>query len=534
MTPSSSSTASIEWYWKYIHHNCPELTTHSFVNLGTDLENADWDEPTSAIELNNFAVLALIEAEQTDNSELRAINLEFALDALQKGVDLDQHPLCAAHLAIAHCMLGDREEAAHSAYSQLISTLQPAFNSIDRLPLGMVYLPLQWRNLAIARQEQFHTLLHAEDGYTQAILLFIEVLCQAQVVFYNTVGLRFLQLASQLSPQSAYINFKLGLASLIQQQWEGLFYLQRARKFAFDHASVLQAMYLAYREPENPKTGDFWRNTAHKYAYRHPDAIEWKWAQLPIESAVTYVPFEQDMVLAVEPNLRSIVTSVLLAEGDWFEAEMEFWRDQIQPGMTVIDVGANVGVYTFSAARRVGASGRVLAVEPFSGCVQCLQETCRVNNLSWVTVCAGAASDRNSTLRLSLRSASELNRVVAEDEELETSEFEEIPCFTLDHLLERENLSRVDWLKIDAEGHELQVLMGSDRLLTEFAPKILYENVAGLSTADEYASNTDVAEFLIAKGYQLFRYRPYLQELLPIDSISELRGNLNIVAIPKE
>ncbi|MBD2462314.1 FkbM family methyltransferase [Oscillatoria sp. FACHB-1407] len=531
MTPSSS-TPAIEPYWQYVHDNCPELTIHSIINLATDLESVSWDEPTTAIELNNLAVLALIEAEQSDSPELRAINLEMAIDALQRGVALNQHPLCAAHLAIAQCMLGDREAAAHSAYSQLISTLQPLFNSVDRLPLGLVYLPLQWRNLAIARQEQFHQLLHVEDGYNQAILLFIEVLCQAQVVFYNTVGLRFLQLASQLSPQTAYVNFKLGLASLIQQQWEGLLYLQRARKLAFDHPAVLQAMYLAYREPEHPKAGEYWLNLARNHAQRHPEANVWKWAQLPAESPMTYVPFEQ-MALAVEPNLRSIVTSVLLAEGDWFEAEMEFWREQIEPGMTVIDVGANVGVYTFSAAQRVGATGRVLAVEPFSGCVRCLQETCKTNDLPWVTVCAGAASDRNTTLRLSLRSASELNRVVTADEELETSEFEEIPCFTLDHLIERENLSRVDWLKIDAEGHELQVLQGSDRLLTDFAPKILYENVAGLSAEDEDASNTIVAEYLMSKGYQLFRYRPFVKELIPIDSIHELRGNLNIVALPK-
>lgn len=533
MTQSSQATASIKWYWKYVDQHCPGLTTSSLIHLMGDLESADWDEPTSAIELNNFAVLALIEAEQSDNLELRAINLEVALEALQKAVELNQHPLCVAHLAIAHSLLGNVQEAANQAYSKLISTLQPAFNSPDRLPLGLVYLPQSWRNLAIARQTQFHQLLHVEDGYTQTILLLVEVLYQAQLVFYNTVGLRFLQLASQISPTAAHINFKLGLASLIQQQWEGLLYLQRARKLALDCAPVMQAMYLAYRDPEQPEIGNSWLETAHKYAHRHPDSPQWKWAQLPLDSPMTYVPFEQDLVLAVEPNLRSIVTSMLLAEGDWFEAEIEFWRDQIQPGMTVIDVGANVGVYTFSAARRVGSTGRVLAVEPFSGCIQCLQETCRVNQLPWVSVCAGAASDRNTTLRLSLRSASELNRVLAEDEELESDRFEEIPCYTLDHLIEQEHLQRVDWLKIDAEGHELQVLQGSDRLLTEFAPNILYENVAGDNAYDLASNNTVVAEFLISKGYQLFRYHPYLQKLSPIESIHDLRGNLNIIAIPK-
>ncbi|NJR66352.1 MAG: hypothetical protein HC772_15175, partial [Leptolyngbyaceae cyanobacterium CRU_2_3] len=59
------------------------------------------------------------------------------------------------------------------------------------------------------------------------------------------------------------------------------------------------------------------------------------------------------------------------------------------------------------------------------------------------------------------------------------------------------------------------------------APAILYENIAGAS-----GSNTPVAELLQAKGYQLFRYQPFLQNLIPIASIEQLRGNLNIIALP--
>ncbi|MCY7391375.1 MAG: FkbM family methyltransferase, partial [Leptolyngbyaceae cyanobacterium CAN_BIN12] len=170
--------------------------------------------------------------------------------------------------------------------------------------------------------------------------------------------------------------------------------------------------------------------------------------------------------------------------------------------MTVIDVGANVGVYAFSAAQRVGVTGRVLAVEPFSGCVNCLKETRRVNQLDWVTVCRGAASDRNGTAHLALHSASEMNQVMTESDASATAT-EAIPCFTLDTLVEREGLQRVDLLKIDAEGHELQVLQGSDRLLKAYSPIVLYENIAG-----SQGSNLPVAEFLTGIGYQLFRYQP--------------------------
>ena len=220
----------------------------------------------------------------------------------------------------------------------------------------------------------------------------------------------------------------------------------------------------------------------------------------------------------------------MIAEKDWFEKEMEFWRSAIAPGMTVIDVGANVGVYTFSAALRVGSEGRVLAVEPFSGCVSYLQETCRINHLNWVKVCAGAASDRSGTVRLSLSPASELNKIATGEAvaEMQPDSFEEVTCFTLDSLIEQENLSQVDFLKIDVEGHELSVLTGSDRILSEFAPVIMYENIA----AGSKDSNVPVADYLRGKGYRLFRYQPYLQNLIPVNSADELHVNMNIIALP--
>jgi FkbM family methyltransferase len=217
----------------------------------------------------------------------------------------------------------------------------------------------------------------------------------------------------------------------------------------------------------------------------------------------------------------------LIAQGDWFEREIEFWRDNIQEGMTIIDVGANAGVYAFSAAKRVGATGRVLAIEPFSACVNYLNETCRVNKFDWVNVCAGAASDRIGKAKLSVGSASELNEVVADDSPVSGS-FEEVDCFTLDSLLDKYDVKRVDMLKIDAEGHELQVLKGSDRLLQEFAPIILYENIAGAQ-----GSNLPVADYLREHNYKLFRYQPYLKNLVPIEIGHDFQGSLNIIAVPQ-
>jgi FkbM family methyltransferase len=515
-------------YQTYLHQSTP-LHPDTLPWLATAIDAVNWEAPESAVELNHVAVMALVEAEQADPS-LRAFNLEIAFEALETAHSQKSYLLATAHLALLNLMVGNYATATQLAYSTFLGSLQGQHQPTT-MPMGLVYLPPDHRfgdstdTTSEERGTHLQSILTAEDGNIQAIRLLAAVLVRSQPVFYNANGFRFLRLAQSVFPHSVPTQLKLGLASIMGQQWEGLWHLHAAQQANPTHAATLQALYLAYRDLNQAGICQTWRQVAQQAMVSAPSELSWKWSGLEGDRPFSYVPFDQTVLLAVEPSLRSIVTSVLLAEGDWFESEMEFWRTQITEGMTVIDVGANVGVYTFSAAKRVGATGQVFAVEPFSVCVQCLQETRRVNGFDWVTVCPGAASDRQGTARLSLHSANELNEIVTDDSP-GTGSFESVECFTLDGLLDKYGVTQVDWLKIDAEGHEMQVLAGSDRLLTELVPNIIYENIAGAS-----ANNAPVAALLQSKGYQLFRYQPYAQELIPIGSEAELNGNLNVIAI---
>lgn len=521
--------SSIDIYWQYLQHNCRSLHPNTLPDLVRDLEPIVWHDPESALDFNNFAVMLLVEAGQTEDLTIRAMNLDMALEALNAGIEQDpSHPLCFAHLALIYCMIGEVDRGMSPAFSVFLETLHSAHTAAS-LPLGLVYLPSEGVRGKISHTQTFQSILQAKDGYTQTLLLAAWILSRYHLVFYSSTGIRFMRSALQLMPNSAEMNLKLGLANVMNQEWEGLLQLHQAQKIAPDHAPITQALYLSYQKLQWLNIAEFWLQTGRKHLQQQPQSLDWQWASLEPSSALTYVPFSNSLLIAVEANLSSIVTIVLLGEGDWFEAEMEFWRTQLQPGMTVIDVGANVGVYAFSAAQQVGAKGKVFAVEPFSSCVKCLQETRRINQLDWVTVCAGAASDRPGTAKLALHSASELNEIIQDDSLLQTKAFEEITCFMLDDLIKQETVERVDWLKIDAEGHEMHVLRGSRRLLAEFKPRILYENIAGAK-----GSNVPVAEFLQSIGYKLFRYQPYLKELIPIESAEALQGSLNIIALPAD
>ena len=453
------------------------------------ITETQWDDPVTGFDFNNIAVMAMIEADNTNDLTVRGMYLEAALEALEQA---SNYPLGAVHWAMIKVLLGESGSAQNQAFTSLLNNTGVEVSD----PNGLFFLP---NALAIDPQLAVIRLMQSDHAAEQATYLSTIVLLQSQPIFYNSAGQRFLDLASRILPESPHLALKQGLALLMGGQLEGWIFLHQAASIASKESAIYPRIQLAID-------------------------IARKRSLPPSLSAVAFVPFD-GLQMAIEPNLQSIVTGVLLGSEDWFESEMEFWRSRLGSGMTVIDVGANAGVYTFSAAQKVGTTGRVIAIEPFSGCVNLLKDTIRLNNLSQVEVCHGAASDRSGHVKLSLRASSELNEIT--EGELPEGTYEDVKCFTLDSLIESLKLTQIDFLKIDAEGHEVPVLRGSDRILREFRPVILYENIAG-----SQGSNLPVAELLLSHGYQLFTYQPYVQQLRPVAQLDDLSGSLNVIAVP--
>lgn len=515
---TNQTSPDIDVYLAYLCRANPDFDLGNLDRVGAIFEQTNWQTPSLPLDFNNLAVMALVQAEDATPPE-RLVLLGQAFGWLQQG---GAHPLCLVHAKLAANLTGQMETLWSPSLLLLLETLQ--FFTLDKvLSPGLVYLPSPEIDQSRQSGHLIETLLTAQSAQEQALELLSEVISRANLCFYSESGLRSLRIQAQFFPSDPATLLKLGIAHWLNAQAESLVYLHRAHHLVPHHPKVLQALHLMYCTLQATQPAAAWQQQGVTHSVS--TGLDWAWTQIPPEQPFTYLPFEGDMVLATERTLSSIVTSVLLAEGDWFEKEMEFWRVHIQPGMVVIDVGANAGVYTFSAARRVGSQGRVIAIEPFLGCQRCLQETCRINAFEWVTVYAGAASDRTGTLNLSIGSLSELNAVVSDEAIAENNtenRIEEVACITLDDLVMQEQLTRVDIIKLDAERHEIPVLQGSERLLREFRPIILYEN-----------SGVDVADFLRARGYTLYYYQPYLQNLVQIQTNDDhAHTELNLIALP--
>lgn len=165
-------------------------------------------------------------------------------------------------------------------------------------------------------------------------------------------------------------------------------------------------------------------------------------------------PMHYDLVLGVhEPVVR------------------DFLAANLKPGMTVFDIGANVGYFTLYSARLVGSQGRVIAIEGDPAVAALLQKNAALNALSNVTVIAGVAARANGTMRFGRGKASGWSGLHSEAPE----EWIEVPAHTVDSLADQLRLDRLDFVKIDVEGAEEEVISGMAQTLRGFGPAILVE-----------------------------------------------------------
>jgi FkbM family methyltransferase len=179
---------------------------------------------------------------------------------------------------------------------------------------------------------------------------------------------------------------------------------------------------------------------------------------------------------AVTPGLRS---------GEYEPHLTAVFERYCRPGMTVVDVGANLGYYSMLASRLVGASGRVVALEPNSENCRLLLSSLRMGGVTNVQLIPVAADAEAGWAYYSTHVGS--NGGLIEDQDLLKHPGTVVPTFRLDDIVE----GPVGFLKMDVEGAEGRVVKGATRLIGRDRPIITTElkdemlrRVSGTSVAD--------------------------------------------------
>jgi FkbM family methyltransferase len=223
---------------------------------------------------------------------------------------------------------------------------------------------------------------------------------------------------------------------------------------------------------------------------------------------------------AVTPGLRS---------GAYEPHLTAVFERHCRSGMTVVDVGANLGYFSLLASKLVGPAGRVVALEPNSENCRLLLSSLRLNGTSNVDLLPVAADEAPGWAYYATHVGS--NGGLVDDDNLLSRFGTVVPTFRLDDLVDR----KVDFLKMDVEGAEGRVVHGATRIIEKDRPIVttelkeeMLQRVSDRSVADylSYFGDLGYLPTLLDKESGAERPYPSMRALLDEWVTEDLRDVL--------
>ncbi|HZZ42175.1 MAG TPA: FkbM family methyltransferase [Tepidisphaeraceae bacterium] len=194
-------------------------------------------------------------------------------------------------------------------------------------------------------------------------------------------------------------------------------------------------------------------------------------------------------------------------------AEQAFLWLFLKPGHTVVDCGAHAGLFSVLAGRLVGPTGRILAIEPSSGSANLLRENLAAHNLAPISIlfqsAAGSASASIPFVDQGL-GKSPFNHL-----DPSSNASLSVPVQTLPALLASADCSRADFLKINANGAEVDILAGAMPLIQQNAFPVLMVHFNQVNLQRAGQSTESLYHALSSAGYSLHRFDPSAGQLVP-------------------
>lgn len=176
---------------------------------------------------------------------------------------------------------------------------------------------------------------------------------------------------------------------------------------------------------------------------------------------------------------------------------------QAEDGEVIVDVGANIGLFTLKASKEVGDNGKVITFEPKKRNYDLLFRNIRINKCRNVIAINSALSDFNGKAPLYIKDVGLQNTLLPQIKlQSSTIGTEVVDVRTLSSVLKELNINYVDMLKIDAEGCELEVLKGSEEFLSNQMIKKI--SVAAYHSESELEI---ITKYLQQFGYSIRSHR---------------------------
>lgn len=206
-------------------------------------------------------------------------------------------------------------------------------------------------------------------------------------------------------------------------------------------------------------------------------------------------------------DLNELIDSSIYYEGCFEPMTTAIINKFVKEGMTVLDVGANIGCHTFRFAKLVGETGRVIAFEPISYAFTKLKRNLELNNFNNVTLEKIALSDESKGIQEVEFYASwaltneRLNNVHPIHGGHKFKDV--VGLVTIDDYVRRKEIKTVDFIKLDVDGYECKVIRGGYNTIKKFKPVMIIE--FGEYTLKEVGDSLEnLIDLLDSLGYSFY------------------------------
>ena len=220
-------------------------------------------------------------------------------------------------------------------------------------------------------------------------------------------------------------------------------------------------------------------------------------------------------------DLRQYVDRHIFFVGLYEPVELYLLMQLLEPGHTVVDGGANVGLYSIMMSTAVGQGGSVHAFEPVPATHATLGDNIGRNRLANVTVSNAALSDQPGVVSLGLAADKVGNDGAFGVGHHAPITAIDVTTITLDEYAVGHNLNRIDFVKLDVEGSEFRALRGMLRILKRDEPMLLVEICQATARRAGFEVN-DILDLLGPLGYRAFVIQESSDRSHYVDSLDDI------------
>jgi len=189
---------------------------------------------------------------------------------------------------------------------------------------------------------------------------------------------------------------------------------------------------------------------------------------------------------------------------DFENKTINYFSKVVKKGMTVFDIGANIGIYTLIASQNIKQNGRVYSFEPAEWSYNRLQQNINLSKYNNIIINKFGISDFTGEIKFHICEDDAYNSIGNRPMK-DVISVKTIKVFSLDDYVILNKIGRIDIIKVDTEGAEYLVFKGAEKTLMKHSPTIFFEYNPYAAKGYEFSS-LEALRLVESYGYHCYEF----------------------------